>query len=83
MSRDSAKSNRAFRGVWQWVKEQITQDVPNDVALCEFDCRKQQCTAKEWETCERRISKAVGELSPPMSHQLLGASGDTRIPGRP
>jgi hypothetical protein len=43
----------------------MIQEVPGDIALCEFDCRKQQCTIKEWATCERRISGASGELKPP------------------
>ena len=64
MSKDSAKRDRTFSRVWQWVKDQIAKDVPDEVALCEFDCRKQQCTVDEWERCERRITKAAGELSP-------------------
>ena len=34
------------------------------VGLCEYDCRRQQCTDEEWESCERRIQKAAGELWP-------------------
>jgi hypothetical protein len=52
-------------GLWRWVKDQIVQDVPKDSALCEFDCRKEQCTIGEWETCERRLDKGAGELMPP------------------
>jgi len=48
----------------QWVKNQIAQDVPGSVGLCEYDCRKQQCSEGEWATCERRIQRAVGELWP-------------------
>jgi hypothetical protein len=40
-------------------------NTPEDVALCEFDCRKQQCMHEEWSTCERRIGKGRGELFPP------------------
>jgi hypothetical protein len=49
---------------WQWMKNQIAQDVPASDRLCEYDCRKQQCTDEEWATCERRIGKAAGELWP-------------------
>lgn len=49
---------------WQWVKNQIAQDVPASGALCEYDCRKPQCTEEEWATCERRIQRAAGELWP-------------------
>jgi hypothetical protein len=48
----------------RWAKGLFVQDVPDDIALCEFDCRKQQCTMDEWATCGRRLTKAAGELSP-------------------
>jgi Protein of unknown function (DUF2934) len=53
--------------MWQWLKDQIAQDVPEADALCEYDCRKQQCSEEEWATCERRIHKAAGELWPESS----------------
>jgi len=49
---------------WQWMKNQIAQDVPASDGLCEYDCRKQECTEEEWATCERRIQRAAGELWP-------------------
>jgi len=52
------------RKIGQWLKDQIARDVPEADALCEYDCRKQQCTEEEWATCERRIHKAAGELWP-------------------
>ena len=55
------------RKIWQWLKDQITQDVLEADGLCEYDCRKQQCTEEEWATCERRINKAAGELWPESS----------------
>jgi hypothetical protein len=55
-----------FQRLRRWVTNQVIQEVPGDIALCEFDCRKQQCTIKEWATCERRISGASGELKPPI-----------------
>lgn len=39
-------------------------DVPEGDALCEFDCRKLQCSVGEWEVCERRLQRASGELMP-------------------
>lgn len=49
---------------WHWMKNQIVQDVPASDGLCEYDCRKPQCTEDEWGTCERRIQRAAGELWP-------------------
>ena len=48
-----------------WAKEQSVAEVPADLAFCEFDCRKSHCSWDEWVGCERRISKAAGELMPP------------------
>ena len=46
---------QAARKAKRWLKEQIVEDVPDSVALCEFGCRKQQCCMGEWEHCERRL----------------------------
>jgi hypothetical protein len=48
-------AKRVVRKAKRWLKEQIVQDVPEDIALCEFDCRKGQCRVGEWESCERRL----------------------------
>ena len=52
-----------------WVLNQIIQDVPEDIALCQFDCRKGQCSHGEWETCERRLSRAGSELMPALENR--------------
>jgi hypothetical protein len=49
---------------WRWLAHELIQDVPEDVAICEFDCRKPQCTYSEWLNCGRRVKKAEGELMP-------------------
>lgn len=50
--------------IWRWLKDQIAQDVPEEVSVCEFDCHEPECTEQEWATCERRIDRAAGELFP-------------------
>lgn len=52
------------RAAWGWLRRQIVDDVPEGDAVCEFDCRKLQCNVGEWETCERRLRQAAGELMP-------------------
>jgi hypothetical protein len=47
-----------------WVQEQVVAEIPDELALCEFDCRQPACSSEEWATCQRRISKAAGELMP-------------------
>jgi hypothetical protein len=60
-----SKKATLFRRFRRWVRNQVIQDVPNSIALCEYDCRKQQCTTEQWAACERRLSGASGELKPP------------------
>ena len=40
------------------MQRQVVEPVPEESALCEFECRKQQCTMEEWEHCERRLHAA-------------------------
>jgi hypothetical protein len=41
----------------------IVQPVPDDLALCEFECSKTECSAEEWKHCRRRREAAsVGAL---------------------
>lgn len=64
MSEEPLKRDRLIRRLWLWIRNQVVQEVPEDCALCEFDCRKGQCTMEEWATCERRLKRAAGELMP-------------------
>jgi hypothetical protein len=57
-----------FRRVRSFLLNHLIQDVPEVDALCEFDCRKLQCTSEEWASCERRLHKAAGELMPINGH---------------
>jgi hypothetical protein len=58
------QSKGPFGRRWRWVKDQIVGPVPKDIVLCEFSCRKNQCTMGEWGTCERRLKGVAGELGP-------------------
>jgi len=64
MSEEYSNKEGALYRIWRVLKRQVVQDVPDDSALCEFDCRKGQCRQEEWANCERRIRKAAGELFP-------------------
>ncbi len=55
---------KLFRNIWDWVKGHVIGEVPAYDALCEFDCRKPQCSEGEWENCTRRLQRAAGELMP-------------------
>jgi hypothetical protein len=64
----------AKNSAWQRLKKHLIDDVPDDVALCEFDCRKSPCTYGEWAACKRRLSKAAGELMPSATELHWGDS---------
>jgi len=53
-----------LRRIWDWLAGQFVGEVPEDGALCEFDCRKLQCREGEWASCMRRLQRAAGELMP-------------------
>ena len=55
MSESYGKKVNYFHRLWQRLKGQIIQDVPEDVQACEFECRKLQCAMGDWEKCERRL----------------------------
>jgi hypothetical protein len=42
-----------------WLKtifgRHIIEDVPNELAACEFECRVGECSQGEWKQCKRRI----------------------------
>ena len=64
MGGDRSVGGRPLQRLVQFVKRGIVCDVPDEIAVCEFDCRKGQCMHGEWAACGRRILKASGELFP-------------------
>jgi hypothetical protein len=40
-----------------WIRSQI-QPVPEDAAVCEFDCHRTDCRHGDWVACERRLATA-------------------------
>jgi hypothetical protein len=50
--------------IWDWLAGQFVREIPEEDAVCEFDCRKPQCRQGEWESCIRRLQRATGELMP-------------------
>jgi hypothetical protein len=43
---------------------QLIEDVPEENTTCKLDCRKVQCTEREWITCRRRLLRSGGESMP-------------------
>jgi hypothetical protein len=75
------KSRSFMNRLWDWIKEQIVQEVPEDLAVCEFDCRcvlecrKNQCTPRELEMREG-VSDNLFKVD--TEQWTLGAYGATR-----
>ncbi len=61
--------------LWRWIKNQFVQKIPDDIALCEFDCHRLQCTHEEWKQCPRRLGGAAGELRPEKKAQSADKQG--------
>jgi hypothetical protein len=64
VSEEKLKIPQAILRIWRWLRDEMVEDVPEDIAICEYDCRKRQCVMGEWEVCDRRLNQAAGELMP-------------------
>ena len=65
---------RIFRRAWGFLKGQVILDVPDDDAPCEFNCRVNQCTLGEWETCESRLRTLARKTAPSEPPNAAGAT---------
>lgn len=50
---------RSNRG-WHFLVNHLIQDVPSELAACEFDCRETECSMERWISCERRMQTQRG-----------------------
>jgi hypothetical protein len=64
LKRAGGRKRGPLARLWRWVTDQVVGEVPEESALCEFDCRKGQCEMGEWTSCERRLRQANAELWP-------------------
>lgn len=46
------------------VLYQFIEDLPEDEAPCELDCRRVQCGEREWMRCRWRLRRSTGKLTP-------------------
>jgi hypothetical protein len=71
-----------IRNLWTWLHAQMVQDVPDRIAVCEFECRAVTCQRGEWERClYRRWVEAVGSV--PRSTRRSPLAGSRGSAGRP
>ena len=45
-----------------WLRAQWVTEVPEDLAICEFECPESQCSWDDWAQCVRRVSNTRKEL---------------------
>jgi hypothetical protein len=64
------------REIFSWLPVKIAQAVPDQIAVCEYDCRTPKCTVGHWETCERRINglQASTPLEMQRDQKISGSS---------
>ena len=55
---------KLLQNILEWSREQIIGEVPKDSAICEFDCRRPECSEVEWQSCTRRLERGAEELMP-------------------
>ena len=56
MNTQSGKVNTFTDWFLSESKNDLIQDVPSNVAHCEFDCQVLECNQEHWDNCERRLS---------------------------
>ena len=65
MSGQNEKRVRWFRRPRQWINKYWTQEIqeiPEEVANCEFDCRKLECHDDDLEACKIRLRQNTEEI---------------------
>jgi hypothetical protein len=53
-----------FSQVWRAWTHQLIDIVPEEIACCEFDCRKAECHLSEWAACKRRLAYVTKSHTP-------------------
>ena len=54
MSDGRVENAGVLSSVKLWINASLCQEVPPDIAVCEFDCRNLECTQGQWEVCPNR-----------------------------
>lgn len=47
--------------IWIWLKSEWVQELQEEKAACEFDCRRDQCLFGEWLSCKWRCAQEARE----------------------
>lgn len=66
-----------FNRLWQKIKSFLIQDVPEEIAICEFECRGKECIKDRWQACKRRLSDVYHQVEHSQKHEELNTSSTT------
>ena len=58
---DRFTAGNPFLRMWQNLKRQIVDDVPEALAICQFDCARARCLLDEGRPCEQLSRKGTGQ----------------------
>lgn len=55
MHADECDSGHGKPSLRERLMSHLVQTVPEEIAICEFNCTKLQCSHSDWENCQRRL----------------------------
>jgi len=55
--------NQLLTRLSHWLGKQLIDEVPTDLVICEYECRRGRCTEGEFRTCIRRATHPAGQTS--------------------
>lgn len=55
MSDEGREKGNLISRIRRWLRDEIVQEVPPEMSVCEFECRHLECTMGKWESCENRL----------------------------
>ena len=83
MSEQKEKRVSCFHRLKQWIHNQLTQEiqeVPEEIANCEFDCRKLECREGEMETCKIRLQQTTEETTEASIDSVVNLAVQSNLP---
>jgi hypothetical protein len=62
----------------RWFGSQVAQIVPENIAVCEFECRETTCISASWRECRRRREMRPGgrEAAGPVLRSARSSASD-------
>jgi hypothetical protein len=60
-----------------WLRQRFIQEIPDELSVCEFECRLKKCSESHWTKCELRLQ---GTLPGNRSALMYGRNTHTEIP---